>query len=129
MCSEQWRSCCSASSERGSGSCRPCDSEKLQESLVVERTKTVPLIPERGRIFDADGRILADNEYVYAVAVDWAAMRDKRERTELFRRLSGWIDVPVGEMERRYNSNVVQPAAPDAGQGGHQGRADRRRPA
>ncbi len=88
------------------------DSEKLQESLVVERTKTVPLIPERGRIFDADGRILADNEYVYAVAVDWAAMRDKRERTELFRRLSGWIDVPVGEMERRYNSNVFSPLLP-----------------
>ena len=35
------------------------------------KTRTVPLLPERGRIFDADGRILADNQRILTVAVDW----------------------------------------------------------
>ena len=38
--------------------------ESLQQTVDARKTKTVPLVPERGRIFDADGRILADNERV-----------------------------------------------------------------
>jgi penicillin-binding protein 2 len=88
------------------------EADRLQQDLQVERTKTVPLIPERGRIFDADGRILADNERMLTVAVDWAAMRDDQDRRELFRRLSGWIDVPVREMERRFEADVYSPFLP-----------------
>ena len=42
--------------------------ESLQQTVDARKTKTVRLVPERGRIFDADGRILADNERVLTVS-------------------------------------------------------------
>jgi|HigsolmetaAR201D_1030396.scaffolds.fasta_scaffold09000_2 penicillin-binding protein 2 len=79
--------------------------EELQQSVDARKTKTVRLVPERGRIFDAKGRILADNQQVLTVAVDWDVIRRGTDRAELFRRLSGWLQVPVSEMEARYDSN------------------------
>ena len=57
-------------------------------------------------------RILADNERVLTVAVDWQVLRRKSQRDEIFRRLSGWVDVPIAEMERRFESNVYSPFLP-----------------
>ena len=48
--------------------------ESLQQTVDARKTKTVRLLPERGRIFDVDGRILADNERVLTVTVDWDVM-------------------------------------------------------
>ncbi|MFW2335777.1 penicillin-binding transpeptidase domain-containing protein [Ilumatobacter sp.] len=86
--------------------------EELQESVTFAKTRTVPIAPERGRIFDADMRIVADNERVLTVAVDWQVLRRKSQRDEIFRRLSGWVQVPVEEMERRFDSNVYSPFLP-----------------
>jgi len=86
--------------------------EELQESVTFAKTRTVPIAPERGRIFDADMRILADNERVLTVAVDWQVLRRKSQRDEIFRRLSGWVDVPIEEMEERFASNVYSPFLP-----------------
>ena len=79
--------------------------DALQQTVDARKTKTVRLVPERGRIFDADGRILADNQSVLTVAVDWDVLRRGTDRTELFSRLSGWLQVPVADMEARYDSN------------------------
>ena len=38
--------------------------DELQAEVDTTKLRTVPLLPERGRIFDADRRILADNERV-----------------------------------------------------------------
>ena len=84
----------------------------LQEEVEQTKRRTVPLLPERGRIFDADGRILADNERVLTVAVDWDVIRRDSDRAEIFRRLSGWIDVPIEEMEARFDSQVYSPFLP-----------------
>ena len=70
------------------------------------------LLPERGRIFDADGRILADNQRVLTVAVDWDVIRARHRSAELFRRLSGWLDVPVEDMEARFDGQVYSPYLP-----------------
>src|SRR5262245_18194251 len=78
--------------------------DSLQQTVDARKTKTVPLVPERGRIFDADGRILADNERVLTVSVDWDVIRRDTDRAELFTRLSGWLDMPVADMETRYAS-------------------------
>src|SRR5688572_24122830 len=86
--------------------------EDLQESVTVSKTRTVALLPERGRIFDADGRILADNERILTVAVDYQMLRKKANRDEIFLRLSGWLDVPIEEMEARYQSDVYSPFLP-----------------
>ena len=79
--------------------------DSLQEVVDARKTKTVRLLPERGRIFDADGRILADNEPVLSVAVDWDVIDRSTDRATLFSRLSGWVGVPVEEMEARFDSN------------------------
>lgn len=86
--------------------------EELQAEVDVTKLRTVPLLPGRGRIFDADGRILADNERVLNVGVDWDVLRRSSDRTEIFRRLSGWVGVPVEEMEARFDSNVYSPFLP-----------------
>ncbi len=40
------------------------EQESLQQEVDTTKLRTVPLLPERGRIFDADGRIMADNQRV-----------------------------------------------------------------
>ncbi|NND73512.1 MAG: hypothetical protein HKN44_00750 [Ilumatobacter sp.] len=86
--------------------------EELQSEVDVTKERTVPLLPQRGRIFDADGRILADNQRTLTVGVDWSVIRSSTTRAEIFRRLSGWIDVPVEDMEARYQSQVYSPFLP-----------------
>lgn len=86
--------------------------DELQESVTFAKTRTVRLAPERGRIFDVDGRIVADNERILTVAVDWQVLRNKTEREEIFHRLSGWVQVPVHEMEDRFDSDIYSPFLP-----------------
>jgi len=88
------------------------EQEALQSEVDTTKRRTVPLLPERGRIFDSDGRIIADNERILTVAVDWELIRGNSNRAEIFRRLSGWVDVPVEEMEARYASQVFSPFLP-----------------
>ncbi len=88
------------------------EQEALQAEVDTTKLRTVPLLPERGRIFDAEGRILADNDRVLTVGVDWEVIRNSDNRSEIFRRLSGWVDVPVEEMEARFESQVYSPFLP-----------------
>jgi penicillin-binding protein 2 len=80
--------------------------DSLQRSVDARKTKVIQLVPERGRIFDTDGRILADNARVLTVAVEWDVIRDDTDRAEMFTRLSGWLQVSVEDMESRYDSNT-----------------------
>ncbi len=86
--------------------------DEFQESVTFAKTRTIAIAPERGRIFDADMRILADNERVLTVAIDWQVLRRKSQRDEIFQRISGWVEVPIEEMERRFDSNVYSPFLP-----------------
>jgi len=88
------------------------EQEALQAKVDTTKLRTVPLLPERGRIFDAEGRILADNDRVLTAAIDWEVIRNSDNRAEIFRRLSGWVDVPVEEMEERFQSQVYSPFLP-----------------
>lgn len=85
---------------------------ELQEVVDVAKRRIVRTAPERGRIFDADGRILADNERILTVAVDWQQLRRKTQRTEIFTRLSGWVQVPVEAMEARFARQIDSPFLP-----------------
>ena len=70
------------------------------------------LPPERGRIFDRDGRVVADNKRVVQVAVDWTVIRDPDARLALFTRLSGPLQMPVEELEARYQPKVYSTLLP-----------------
>ena len=86
--------------------------EELQQRVDRSKTRVVQLAPERGRIFDVEGRILADNERILTVAVDWRAMQTRSARSELFTRLEGWVGVPMEEMEDRYQSGYYSTFLP-----------------
>ncbi len=76
--------------------------EAFQESVDASKIRTVRLPPERGRIFDRDGRILADNERVLTVTVEWSVLRGNSNRRQLFERLSGPLGKPVEELQQIY---------------------------
>ena len=86
--------------------------EELQDRVDRSRTRVIQLAPERGRIFDADGRILADNERILTLAVDWKYLQRSSERTALFSEISQWVDTGVDEMEDRYMSGFYSPFLP-----------------
>ena len=52
----------------------------------------------RGRILDRNGKVLADNRVVLALVAD---REEVEERPEVLERLSGLVDVPVDELNRR----------------------------
>lgn len=92
--------------------------DALQEQVRISARREQVLIPERGRIYDVAGRILADNRRVLTVTIDRAVIRRKDNRTALFTRLSGILNVPVDTMEARwkdgrYSNFLPLPVAED----------------
>ncbi|MEM1335330.1 MAG: penicillin-binding transpeptidase domain-containing protein, partial [Actinomycetota bacterium] len=85
------------------------EQETLQEEIDETKRRTITLPPERGRIFDADGRIVADNERILTVVLDWDTIRRSDDREAIFRRVSGWVDVPVEVMEERFENPQTSP--------------------
>ena len=79
--------------------------------------REVLIPPERGRIFDAKGRILADNQRILTVAIDWSVIKKPKDRNALFERLSGPLKVPVIDLQRRYEPCFGEPAIPKCTKG------------
>lgn len=88
------------------------DAPVLELRVQANKTRTVKLLAERGRIFDREGRILADNERLLTVTLDWEAMRRSAERLELFGRLAPVLDISPSDMEDRYASKKYSPLLP-----------------
>jgi penicillin-binding protein 2 len=88
------------------------DAEALTQRVEKVRQRRAFLPPERGRIFDAQGRVLADNERVLTVVVDREVIRKKASRTALFERLQGPLGSSVAELEARYESDPFSPVLP-----------------
>lgn len=86
--------------------------DELQERANISSTRLVRIAPERGRVFDSEGRILAGNKRVLTVAVDWQLLRRQTQRTEIFTRLSGWVQVPVEDLEARFDQQINSPFLP-----------------
>ena len=82
------------------------EASSLQAAVDESSLRTVLIPPVRGQIIDADGRLLAGNEATNTVAVDWAQIRKASDRATLFQRLSGWLGVPVADMEARYQADT-----------------------
>ena len=73
------------------------------------QTRSIRVMPERGRIFDAEGRILADNKRVLVVSIDRNYLRDEDGRTELFRRLSGPLQMTMDQLDARLDDERYGP--------------------
>ena len=84
-------------------------SDEYQAKVTAAKTATVFIPPERGRIFDLDGRVLADNKRILTVTVDWSVVRKEKNRLALFERLSGPLETPVDDLMRRYDPCYREP--------------------
>ncbi len=78
-------------------------SDYYQAKVTASKTREVYFPAERGRIFDAQGRVLADNQRILTVTVDWAVVKSLKNRKALFDRLSGPLKTPVDDLMRRYD--------------------------
>ena len=88
------------------------DAPVLEQKVEANKTRTVRLLPERGRIFDREGRVMADNERILTITVAWDVMRREADRLELFGRLAPVLDVSVTDLENRYDSGRYSPLLP-----------------
>jgi len=93
------------------------EAASFQEKVTAAKLRTVLIPPERGRIFDAKGRIMADNQRILTVAIDWSVIKKPKNRERLFERLSGPLKVPVIDLQRRYDPCFGAPAIPKCTKG------------
>ena len=79
------------------------DAESITAQVQATRTKAVDLPPQRGRIFDVEGRILADNQRVLTVIIDQDVLRGRdKSRQVLFERLAGPLKTSAEALQIRY---------------------------
>ena len=80
-----------------------------ERTVLAVRTRTIRLLPERGRIFDVRGRVVADNRRLLTVTIDREVLKDPEDRLEMFRRLSGPLEMTVDQLFRRYDDKRYGP--------------------
>jgi len=92
--------------------------EETDRVIAKVQSRTVKLVPERGRIFDVNGRVVADNKRVLVAAIDRRIIEDPQDRLELFLRLSGPLNTPLERLyeradDKRYDEFTEMPLAFD----------------
>jgi len=92
--------------------------EETDQIIRDVQSRVVKLIPERGRIFDVNGRIVADNKRVLIAAIDRRVISDPQDRLEMFKRLSGPLNAPIERLyeradDKRYDELTEMPLAFD----------------
>lgn len=80
------------------------DAPALEERVREVRTRTVKITPERGRIFDIKGRIVADNERVLTLTIDRGVIARPLARQQMWARLSGVLNLSLEDLEDRFLS-------------------------
>jgi penicillin-binding protein 2 len=83
--------------------------ESDEEIVLSVRTRTIRLYPERGRIFDAKGRGVADNKRTLTATIDREVIRDPEDRLLMFQRLSGPLQISVEGLFKRYEDKRFGP--------------------
>ena len=83
--------------------------ETNEEIVLSVRTRTIRLYPERGRIFDAKGRVVADNKRVLTATIDRDVVRDPEDRLLMFQRLSGPLQISIEGLFKRYEDKRFGP--------------------
>jgi len=80
------------------------DSKGLEARVQEVRKRTVKLTPERGRIFDLKGRVVAGNERVLTITIDRGIIAKDLARKGMWDRLSGALAMTFDQLENRYQS-------------------------
>ena len=83
--------------------------ETNEEIVLSVRTRTIRLYPERGRIFDVKGRVVADNKRVLTATIDRQVILKDEDRLEMFQRLSGPLQISIEGLFKRYEDKRFGP--------------------
>lgn len=63
------------------------------------RIRDIPIAAPRGPIYDRDGKLLVQNRPAFTLSV---LRQELENREELFQRLSGYLDVPLEDLNKRF---------------------------
>jgi len=77
--------------------------DETEQIIKAVQSRIVKLVPERGRIFDVNGRVVADNKRVIVATINRQIIRDPQDRLEMFKRLSGPLNTPIERLYTRYD--------------------------
>lgn len=88
------------------------DAQGIQERVREVRSRTVKLTPERGRITDVRGRIVADNQRILTITIDRLVIARELPRQQMWDRLSGVLNMTVQELEDHFQSKRYDPLQP-----------------
>ncbi len=80
------------------------DAPGLEAKVREVRTRTIKLTPERGRIFDLKGRIVADNERLLTITIERSVIAKPLARSQMWARLGGALNMTEAQLEDRYQS-------------------------
>lgn len=88
------------------------DAQGIQERVREVRSRIVKLTPERGRITDVRGRIVADNQRILTITIDRLVIARDLPRQQMWDRLSGVLNMSVQELEDHFQSKRYDPLQP-----------------
>jgi len=88
------------------------DAQGIQERVREVRSRIVKLTPERGRITDVRGRIVADNQRILTITIDRIVIARDLPRQQMWDRLSGVLNMSVQELEDHFQSKRYDPLQP-----------------
>lgn len=74
--------------------------ERNQELAEENRIRLIPKPPERGKIFDRQGRVLVNNQFTYSVFL-WPIAQKRAEWPQTLRLLSQILKIPKAEIQQR----------------------------
>lgn len=80
------------------------DAPGLEVRVQEVRTRTIKLTPERGRIFDLKGRVVASNERLLTITMDRGVIAKDLSRAQMWDRLSGALGMSFKQLEDRFTS-------------------------
>ena len=88
------------------------DAQGLQERVREVRSRIVKLTPERGRITDVRGRIVADNQRILTITIDRLVIARDLPRQQMWDRLSGVLNMTAQDLEDNFQSKRYDPLQP-----------------
>jgi penicillin-binding protein 2 len=86
--------------------------EDFQKAAKENTVRFVYTEPPRGRILDADNRVLVKNRTTKAVTISHSLRQDPRVLKKVVERLSKFLDVPKRDINRSLNDATVSPYKP-----------------
>ncbi|OBQ36148.1 MAG: penicillin-binding protein [Anabaena sp. CRKS33] len=83
---------------------------KHRQRAESNRVRTIPKQPERGNIFDRNGKLLASTRYPRSVYL-WPMSHRKSSWSVLGPRLAQILEIPQAEMEKTLEESAVNPSS------------------